>query len=265
MTDKKDDLGDRLKRYESVSTAPRAFKGQPLIARLDGRSFHTFTRGMKKPYDEDFMHVMLLTMQYLVEQFHPLVAYTQSDEFTLAWYYPSSSQSEYIFDGRFQKLDSILASAATAKFNSLLPDNLPTKTYMLPTFDCRTFVVPNLQEAYHMFLWRQQDATKNAIQMAAQSMFSHNELQNLHSGELQEKMFADKGVNFNDYPPKFKRGTFCKKVMRESFLPKEILDKMKPEFWPKGPVLRPDYPFTHEWLTQIEDPVSFLFGQENVS
>lgn len=256
-----DTLGDRMKSYETPSTSRRAFKGQPIIARLDGKAFHTFTKGLKRPYDERLSGLMTHVMSALVDRFQANVGYTQSDEITLVWFADSSSKTEYPFDGRFQKMDSLLAAFATAKFNQQLATYLPEKADELPTFDCRTFVVPNLLEAYHSVLWRQQDCTKNAISMAAQSMFSHKSLQGMKSAQMQERMFAEKGVNFNDYPAFFRRGTFARRVQVFKPLDDTILAKLKAlgREVPTEPIVRSEMQVSTAWLQRLEDPVRFLF------
>lgn len=259
MTDKTT-IGDRMKGYESPSTSRVAFKGQPLIARLDGKAFHTYTKGLKRPYDTRLSDTMCKTMVSLVDRFGATVGYTQSDEITLAWYSPTDSAVEYPFAGRFQKLDSLLAAFCSVKFNELAAVNIPEKQGLLPTFDCRSFVVPNLKEAYHTFLWRQQDCTKNAISMAAQSMFSHKSLQGLHGPEMQEKMFIEKGVNFNDYPAFFKRGIFARRVKEERWLSPEQLSTIPEQYRPVGPVIRSFVDTEDIWLTKQADPVSVLFN-----
>lgn len=252
-------IGDRMKSYEAPDTERRAFKGQPLIARLDGKSFHTFTKGLKRPYDERLSTLMLDTTKALVDRFGATVGYTQSDEITLAWYFTPDSTSDYPFLGRFQKMDSLLAAFATAFFCSELAARIPEKAGYLATFDCRSFVVPTLQEAYHCFLWRQQDATKNAISMAAQSMFSHKSLQGLHGPQMQEKMWAEKGVNFNDYPAFFKRGMFARRVREERVLTDEQLSRIPEQHRPTGPVVRSFIDAVDIWLTKQPDAVATLF------
>src|SRR4029079_6986806 len=102
-------LGDRVKKYRQAEASRRAMRGTPLLARLDGRAFHTFTRDLRRPYDEGMSRCMIETTRTLVREANALVGYTQSDEITLAWYEPSQSPSDYEFDGRFQKLASVLA------------------------------------------------------------------------------------------------------------------------------------------------------------
>jgi tRNA(His) 5'-end guanylyltransferase len=259
MTDKTS-LGDRMKMYEQTSTARRAFKGQPLIVRLDGKNFHTFCRGLKRPYDERLSDLMVSVTKALVDRFQARVGYTQSDEITLAWHIQPHETAEFQFDGRFQKLESLTAAFCSVAFNRALGSYIPEKSDQMPIFDSRAFVVPTLKEAYHAFLWRQQDATKNAVSMAAQSMFSHKSLQGLHGPEMQEKMWAEKGVNFNDYPAFFKRGTFVK---REKVLiqPGDIdMDGIPEKFRPTEAVERTQISSFDCWLSKQADPVEILFG-----
>lgn len=260
MSTDKTSLGDRMKMYETPSTSRKAFKGQPLIARLDGRSFHTFCKGLKRPYDERLSTLMQDTMRFLIDRFQPRVGYVQSDEITLMWHCPVEGTLEFPFDGRFQKLDSLLAAAASVYFTMQLPIVLPEKAGLMASFDCRSFVVPTRQEAYHAFLWRQQDATKNAISMAAQSMFSHKSLQGLHGPEMQEKMWAERGVNFNDYPAFFKRGTFGRRVKIMRDMTQEDCERIPSEFWPKsGQIERSIIELFDCWLSREVDPVAVLF------
>lgn len=256
-----DALGDRIKGYESLTTSRKAFKGQPFVIRLDGKSFHTFTRGLARPYDSRLATLMIETTRHLVGEFGALVGYTQSDEITLGFYLPAHTKSEYPFDGKFQKLESISASAATAYFNQYLTRYLPEKAGTMPVFDSRAFVVPNIQELYHVFLWRQQDATKNAISMAAQSVFSHKQLLGKSGPEKQEMLFQ-KGINFNDYPAFFKRGTFLKRVIRQVELSPEQLAKIPADRRPAGPIERSVVEEQDIWLGKGEEPVAQLLGWE---
>jgi tRNA(His) 5'-end guanylyltransferase len=266
----KDSMGTRMKLYEQPSTARKAFKGQPLIARLDGDNFHAFTRGLKRPYDARLSDLMVETMMALVDRYQATIGYVQSDEISLAWYCPVDSSAEYPLGGRFQKLDSQLASYASTYFNQQLPRVLPDRAgrgkfddrdfKTSACFDARSFVVPNLLEAYHAFLWRQQDCTKNAISMAAQSMFSHKRLQGLHGPEMQELMHKEHSVNFNDYQSFFKRGTFARRVKTVRELTQQELERIPELYRPVGPVERTSIQSVDIWLSKQEDPVSILFN-----
>lgn len=232
-----DDLGDRMKLYERMETARTAMLGIPLYARIDGRCFSNFTRKMDRPYDERLSRCMIETTKRLVESTAAMIGYTQSDEISLAWW-ASSLDGELPFGGKLFKLTSCLAAQATAFFileaQKHWPDLVAEKP---PTFDCRVFSLPNEDELANVFLWRERDATKNAISMAARAYYRPSEMDRKTSSELQEMMFQ-KGINFNDYPAFFKRGTFVQKktVMRE--LTAEELKRIPETYRPTGPIAR---------------------------
>jgi tRNA(His) 5'-end guanylyltransferase len=205
-----DSLGGRCKGYELAEAGRRAVRGIPLLARLDGRAFHTFTRGMRRPYEPGMSTAMIETARFLVQETIALVAYTQSDEITLAWFESAQSTSDYAFDGRFQKLTSVLAGMASAKFGQLVREHLADKANDTPHFDCRVWQVPTLDDAAEVFLWREDDATKNSITMAASAYYSDAELASKNSSVKQE-MLWQKGVNWNDFPRFFKRGTYLQR------------------------------------------------------
>lgn len=210
----KDDLGDRCKSFEGTEANRRAMLGLPLLARLDGRAFHTFTRGLRRPYDPGMSQAMIETTRYLVEKMTALVGYTQSDEITLVWYWPTRGvdrpDSDYVFGGRFQKIVSVLAGMASAKFCQLLPELLPGKATQTPHFDCRVWQVPTLSDAADVFVWREDDATKNSITMAASAHYSDRQLHGVGSSAKQE-MLWQKGINWNDFPAFFKRGSYLQR------------------------------------------------------
>lgn len=215
-----DKFGDRMKLYEGIE-ANRSFMPRlPICVRIDGRAFHTFTRGMKRPYDKDMSDSMVETMRYLVEQSDACIGYTQSDEITLIL----SDIKDPMFNGRISKLTSVLASIATAKFNEVIHKKYSDKP--LAFFDCRCWQVPNRTEAANELLWREFDATKNSISMAARAYYSDKQLMNKNGSEKQD-MLMEKGVNWNDYPVFFKRGTYAQR--------KVIERKLTDEEWHKIP------------------------------
>ena len=221
----KDGLGDRCKSYELAEAGRRALRGLPLLARLDGRAFHTFTRNLTRPYDRGMSVSMIETTRYLVQEMIALVGYTQSDEITLAWYEPSQSDSDYAFDGRYQKLASVLAGMASARFCQLVTTHLPAKVKETPHFDCRVWQVPTLQDAADVFVWREDDATKNSISMAAGALYTDAQLDRKNSSDKQE-MLWQKGVNWNDYPTFFKRGTYLQRRTVERILTDEERERI---------------------------------------
>lgn len=206
---KNDDFGDRMKLLEQSEAGRMLMPLLPVCVRLDGKGFSRFTKGLARPFDIGMTRAMVLTTMHLVEETNARVGYTQSDEISLV-FYSDSYESQIFFNGKVQKLVSVLASMATAKFNSLIPDHLPSKIGLLPVFDCRVWNVPNETEAANTILWREKDATKNSISMAAQALYSHKELDGKSSSDKQE-MLHQKGVNWNDYPDYFKRGTFIQR------------------------------------------------------
>lgn len=217
----RDDLGDRMKMYEAAESGRRFMPLVPIIARLDGRCFSAFTRGMERPFDRALAYAMHDTTEYLVRESEACCGYTQSDEITLAWY-SMSAKSQVFFDGRIQKMVSVLASACTGHFTAFARECLPGKSDSLPMFDCRAWPVPTLQEATNAFLWREWDATKNAISSAASAHYSHRELCGKNGRQKQEMLHA-KGVNFNDYPAWFRHGLWVvRRRTRRTFTAAEI-------------------------------------------
>jgi tRNA(His) guanylyltransferase len=198
-----DTLGDRMKSYESTDR----FAGiLPVIGRVDGITFHSFTNGLERPYDERLSKIMIEVAEWLLTHFGATAAYTQSDEITLGWH-QKSFETELFCGGRVQKLCSHLAAKTSVRFNTLLPQYLPEKAGKEAYFDARVFTVPNLTEAANQFLWREQDATKNSISMAARAYFSHKMIDGKNGPEMLS-MLLEKKVDWNDYPNFFKRGTF---------------------------------------------------------
>lgn len=209
-------LGDRMKAYEAHETQRRFLPGLPIYARIDGRGFTSFTRGMGRPFDPRMVRAMVETAVRLVEETNAAIGYTQSDKISLVWH--PEGEGGY-FSGKIQKTVSVLAAFATAAFTRALAasDDAEFAAYAarMPHFDARAIHMPNRVEAANMILWRTMDATKNAVSMAARHHFPHERLQGHTSGEMQELLFGEAGVNFNDYPAAFKQGTF---VRRETVL-----------------------------------------------
>ena len=216
MSDR-DNFGDRMKEYEARETERCFIPLLPIYARIDGRCFSAFTHGMERPFDTRITQAMIDTTKYLIEETHARIGYTQSDEISLVWM-QDRYDSELIFGGKIQKMVSVLASMTAARFASMCRfiggDMVGRAEKLSPHFDCRVFQLPNRTEAANAFLWREKDATKNAISMAARSFYSHKALDGKNGSEMQEMIFQ-KGQNFNDYPAFFKRGTFLRRVTFE--------------------------------------------------
>ena len=229
----KDELGTRMKEfYESVPKT-RLVRRMPVAIRLDGKAFHTFTRGFEKPFDEVLGKSMRETMKYLCENIQGCVlGYTQSDEITLILVDYQNLNSCAWFDYEVQKMCSIAASMATMAFNKFFTKNvnyfemthehddtineycttLVNAAEKGAMFDARVFNIPK-EEVCNLIYWRQLDATRNSIQMVGQANFSHKELQNKSCNMIQEMLFAEKGINWNDYPTYLKRGSCCIKTI----------------------------------------------------
>lgn len=212
----KDVLGDKCKAFEMAEAGRAAMPGLPLLVRLDGRAFHTFTRGLERPFSAPFITCMVETTKHLVGEFHAAVGYTQSDEITLLW----SGRAGLPFSGRWQKLTSVLAGSASARFAQLVPQHLPAKAHAVPCFDARAWQVPTPGDALDVFVWREDDATKNSVAMAAQSVCSARELHGQGRADQLDMLHA-RGINWNEYPAAFKRGSYVKRLAIERVLTDE--------------------------------------------
>ena len=198
-----DKFGDRMKGYENVYRTYLP-KRMPVIIRIDGKAFHTYTKGMEKPFDACLTHVMWETCKYLLQNISGAkVAYTQSDEISILITNYDKLTTESWFNNNLQKMVSVAASMATAKFNEEIRGYYPAKDLAL--FDARAYVLPR-DEVNNYFLWRQADATKNSISMVAQANFSHKSLQGLNGGQMQDKLMLEKGINWNNLHTWQKRG-----------------------------------------------------------
>lgn len=256
----KDELGDRMKKYEYISRThltPRV----PVVLRLDGKSFHTFTRGFKKPFDMILVKSMQATTKYLCENIQGCVlGYTQSDEITLVLIDYKKINSCPWFDYNIQKCTSVAASMATMFFNKFFVaeaidyaeqldemqdvseqeekyhNTLVKAVKAGAMFDARVFNVPK-EEVTNCLLWRQNDATRNSIQSVGQANFSHKELQGKSCNDIQDMLMLQKGINWNDFPTTLKRGSCCIKVLdteltgnTDVIRPKWVIDDEIPIF-----------------------------------
>jgi len=200
-----DSLGDRMKMYEkrySDSLMPLI----PAFARIDGKNFHAFTKGLEVPYDKRLSKCMTMLTEALVKEFNAVIGYTQSDEITLSWNI-TDYRTEMVFGGKVNKLNSLIAAYASVQFQVLIRELIPEKNGSFPLFDCRVWNVPTLAEAVNVFLWREQDAIRNSVQMAARSVYSHKQCDNKDISQLYH-MLLHKGIDWDNYPTMFKRGTY---------------------------------------------------------
>jgi tRNA(His) 5'-end guanylyltransferase len=215
-----DELGDRMKVYENA-TSQRLMPLLPVMARIDGRCFSSFTRGMDRPYDGRMSQAMIDTTVFLVKETNACMGYTQSDEITLAWH-STDPKSQIWFDGRVLKMASQLGALATLYFYTWVRDQMPDYARRMPTFDARVWSVPNRTEGANVFLWREWDATKNSLTMAAAEYYSHTELHGKNGRDKHDMLHA-KGINWNDYPAFFKRGTYVqRRTVSKPFTTEEL-------------------------------------------
>lgn len=242
-----DNLGDRMKGYEDVQRY-HLTKRIPTLIRLDGKAFHTFTRGFRKPCDMVLQKTMWDTATYLCKNIQGCkIAYTQSDEITLLLIDYDTLDTSSWFEKNIVKMISVSASMATLAFNSSFISNvnafkkeieimhssepsMQTSNFideLIPRyesrfhtalFDSRVFNIP-AAEVCNCFLWRQQDATRNAIKAVGQANFSHKELHKKNGNQIQEMLWQEKQINFNDYPIYQKRGV-C--IVKESYLKNDV-------------------------------------------
>ena len=225
----RDKLGDRMKHNYEEASKTRLTRRMPVVIRLDGRAWHTWTKGFRKPFDELLSKAMQSTMKYLCENIQGCVlGYTQSDEITLVLIDYQTLETSAWFDYEVQKMCSVSASMATLAFNKYFNEyyleSISEKCGELDNydlahdaarkkgamFDARCFNIPK-EEVTNCILWRQLDAERNSINTLAQSLFSHKSLQGLGRKEIIAKMETEKGVIWGNLPTMQKRGSCCVK------------------------------------------------------
>jgi tRNA(His) guanylyltransferase len=233
---KNDKLGDRMKsQYEDRSRffLPRRTY---TILRVDGRAFHTWTRGLKKPYDTQLMDCMDATAVALCKEIAGArFAYVQSDEISVLATDFADEGSQSWFDGNLQKWVSVAASVATMAFNEavgnlkLLADPYVPEPILLKrsnaTFDARVFTIPDYIEVENYFIWRQQDAARNSVSMLAQHYASAKKLHGKNNSEQQE-IIHEAGDNWAKHPVRFKHGGVIRRTVSVDLLKvkQDVLD-----------------------------------------
>lgn len=257
-----DELGDRLKGYEK-RTQINLLSQIPVIGRVDGRCFHSFVRGLERPYDKRLVDCMRQTAIQVADETSALLAYTQSDEITFLWY-QKDYDSEIWFNGKHSKMVSQLAALTTLFFYKNCEKYLPEYCKKNPSFDARVFQVPTKAEACNVFLWRELDATRNSVSMAARSVYSHKQLDGQGRADMMD-MLMEKGINWNDYPAFFKRGSYIKRVTESKQFSKEDLEKLPENHEARS---NPDMIFRRSYFdvidvpifSKIENKVDFIFN-----
>lgn len=232
MASDKTSLGNRMKTYEKVH-CNYLMKRTPVMLRVDGKAFHTFCKGFKKPFDEIVIECMKITTQSLCEKIQNCVfAYTQSDEITFVLVDYENINTEPWFNNNIQKICSVTASMTTMEFNTAyakmvstgfnnrtiqisspyfsIDKNTDSRKLKQALFDCRAFNVP-IDEVCNCLIWRQQDAVRNSIQALGQANFSHKSLQKKSCNDIKEMLLAEKSIDWNDLEIGKQRGFACYK------------------------------------------------------
>lgn len=228
----KDELGNRMKTYYEQIPKTKLVRRMPVIIRIDGKSFHTFTRGLKRPFDDILIKAMQETTRFLCENVQGCVlGYTQSDEISLVLIDYQTFDTDAWFDYEIQKMCSVGASMATMAFNRGFSEYVREyidadvnrdmgsegedesyRTALLKAvsrgamFDARVFNIPK-EEVTNCIYWRQLDAARNSIQMVGQAHFSHKQLHGKSGNDIQDMLMEQKGINWNDFPTYQKRGS----------------------------------------------------------
>lgn len=237
-----DTLGNRMKKYYENNYRFYLTRRTPVIIRIDGRAFHSFTKGMKKPYDLVFKNSMWRTALYLCENIqNAKIAYVQSDEISILMTDYDKLTTSAWFDNNLQKICSVSASMSTMAFNRFFEqesfnyasgndyDSIYAKRLGNAMFDARAFNIPE-SDVCNYFIWRQQDATRNSVQTFGREFFTNKELQRINCKQIQDKLIEEKGINWNDCPIFFKRGVCVKKVPNTYNKSNWIIDKEIPVF-----------------------------------
>jgi tRNA(His) 5'-end guanylyltransferase len=262
----KDALGDRMKEFYEDRTRTKLPRRSYTIIRIDGKAFHTYTRGLERPFDMWLMEDMDATAAYLCKNIQGAkFAYVQSDEISILITDFDDLGTHAWFDNNLQKMASVSASMATAEFNRLrlmrgfgnyeqtpMQGRAIISQFNMAQFDARVFQIPFAAEVENYFIWRQQDATRNSISSAAQSLYSPKELNGVKTDGMQEMLFQ-KGINWNNYSPREKRGSLIRKVERKFIKSDSIKAVAKT---PNTQVIDDKHIFTRsKWEADPETPI----------
>ena len=250
-----DGLGDELKAIES-SNGLSLLPNIPVYARLDGKKFSKFTKGMDKPYDIKLSNIMIEVTKEIVDKTGATVGYTQSDEISIYWS-NEKTQQQMDFKGRLDKWIGELVGIATAKFMQLIAKDFPEKVDSLPRFDCRVFNCSQL-DAAKFFIWRQMDANKNSVNLVASVHFSDKYLKGISSKE-RKKRLREMGDPWEDYSDSFKNGIYVSKFMREVKVETDnsIPEKVKKNM-PKTIERSCIETFTIDHINKTENPIEIF-------
>lgn len=249
MKTNKDDLGNRMKGYENCTRNFLPRRSYTII-RIDGKAFHSYTRGCKRPFDMDLIEDMDLTAKYLCKNIQGAVcAFVQSDEISIVITDFKDIKTSAWFDNNIQKMCSVSASMATSMFNEArirrqmeLQFKMDIceqtklnilgwiKHYKKAEFDSRVFQIPSKTEVMNYMVWRQQDTTRNSIQSVAHYLYSDKNLENKNCNQMKEMMWTEKGVNWNEFDDKLKYGRMIIKEKELNETPYINADKVQTNY-----------------------------------
>ena len=237
----KDALGDRMKEQYEDRTRFFLPRRTYTIIRVDGKAFHTFTKHCTRPFDRNLMNIMDMTAKALCKEVQgACFAYTQSDEISLLLTDFEKTTTCAWFDGNVQKMVSVAAACATAAFNRNAVHSSLSRNDKQAMFDARVFTIPDAIEVENYFIWRQNDASRNSVQMAARALYSHKELEGKSVPELHDMLHA-KGVNWNNYTSGEKRGRCIVK--------QEVNKSAEYRGFQHGQAPAPEEVIRHEWIS----------------
>ena len=291
-------LTQRMKKYYEEVPKIKLVRKIPVCIRLDGKAFHTFLKGFQKPFDDIFIKTMQDTMKYLCQNIQGCVlGYTQSDEISLILIDYQKLTTSAWFDYEVQKICSVSASMATMAFNRAFEKNVEAESHVFTDewldngeynpnykskeledlwlthkkalekgamFDSRCFNIPK-EEVANLIFWRQFDASKNSVQMVGQANFSHKELQNKSSNDIQDMLMIQKGINWNDLPTYQKRGSCC--VKREFWIDKNDGEEFSKEYSEAldRTAIDENAIKKTEWIIDTEIPIFKSEGREYIN
>ena len=197
----KDPIGDRIKIKESQGVIPdEAY----ILARLDGRGFSKWTRGLATPFDPRLHKIFDLLTERVARHTGAQLGYTQSDEISLYW-----TTDRAFFEGKSQKIASVCAAYTSVQFNQLASTHgLADRLAASPHFDCRVWSVPTFSDVGEVFTWRFNDAVRNSAHRQAREYYSHHELHRVSTRKIQ-RMLAERNIVWDD---RFRFGLFVRPV-----------------------------------------------------
>jgi tRNA(His) 5'-end guanylyltransferase len=245
---KQDSLGDRMKDYEQRAYR-QLLRRSPLLLRLDGKAFHSWTKGLARPFDFLLKQCMDYTMYKLCSEIEGArFGYTQSDEISILVCDYQDISTQAWFDYRANKIESVAASICTAAFNQvclkLLPEQYKKKGPAI--FDARAWNLPK-EEVTNYFYWRQRDCEKNSVSQVAMVHFSHKQLMGKNGSQKQDMLMLEKGINWNDIPTFFKRGSAIYKIhidFKGTLRSKWVVDY-------EMPVISKDRDYVEKWVIDV--------------